>query len=331
MDFVLSPAGAISAVLAASLLWGSWAIALKHLDGYPVDAFFLDLYTSAVVLVAGVSVAVHGASLPAEIAAKLAARPEIVLTPLVGGLLYVVGMRIWLYLIERVGLVLASPIYSSVAIIVGTLLSARLGGLPLGASLLTILIGCFILIGAVVACVWAGHLRDIGRGTLASGRLRAWQVIALSLVGALLGVSYPVALSVGLAGPRRPEGLPVLPYMLVLAAGAWAGAMVNAALMLPRGGGWHRWRRAEPRYRVMGVGAAVAHYGGNIINAVAVPILSTAIAWPMGQIYTLWGYLWGIAYGEFRGATRFAYGALFTGVGLFILGVLVLGYAFGGR
>lgn len=129
----------------------------------------------------------------------------------------------------------------------------------------------------------------------------------------------------------RPEGLPVLPYMLVLATGAWVGALLNAALVLRRGGGWQRWRWAALRYRTLGLGAAVAHYGGNIINAAAVPVLSTAIAWPMGQIYTLWGYLWGIAYGEFRGASRVAYGALFAGLGLFIVGVLVLGYAFGGK
>jgi hypothetical protein len=151
--------------------------------------------------------------------------------------------------------------------------------------------------------------------------------VAAPALAALLVTSYPVALSTGLAGPGRLGGMTVLPFMLLLASGSLVTALASAVIGLRADGGWRRWRTARARLHLFGLGAAVAHYGGNITHAEAALVLGVAIAWPISQTVTLWGYLWGLAYGEFRGATVKAYTLLLGGGALFAVGVAVVGSA----
>jgi hypothetical protein len=75
----------------------------------------------------------------------------------------------------------------------------------------------------------------------------------------------------------------------------------------------------------------VAHYGGNLLHAVGVPALSTAIAWPLGTAGNLWTYLWGLAFGEFKGAPRRAWALLGVTVFLFVAGGALLSMGQYGR
>jgi hypothetical protein len=190
-----------------------------------------------------------------------------------------------------------------------------------------ILVGSGILIGAVVVCVWAGYVRDINLKVPLERRVPLWQVVAAPALAALLVTSYPVALSTGLAGPNQLGGMTVLPFMLLLATGSLVTALASAAIGLRANGGWRRWRTARARLHLFGLGAAVAHYGGNITHAEAALVLGVAIAWPISQTVTLWGYLWGLVYGEFRGASVKAYTLLLGGGALFAVGVAVVGSA----
>jgi hypothetical protein len=326
MEGSLTATSAIIAVVVASFMWGTWPISLKHLRSYPLDAFFLDLYIVSLILIIGLNVP-RAAETTEEIAGQLAAEPTVVVLTVISGGLYVAGIRAWLYLIGRVGLALANPIFSSVTIVAGTLLAAAIGGLRPGTDLSVIVVGSGVLIGAVVVCVWAGHVRDVSLEVPLERRVPLWQVVAAPVLAALLVTTYPVALSAGLTGPDRVGGMTVLPFMLLLASGSLVTAVASAGVGLRANHGWRRWRTAHPTLHLFGLGAAMAHYGGNIMHAEAALVLSVAIAWPISQTVALWGYLWGLAYGEFRGATVKAYLLLLGGGALFGLGVAIVASA----
>jgi hypothetical protein len=44
----------------------------------------------------------------------------------------------------------------------------------------------------------------------------------------------------------------------------------------------------------------------------------------MGYSYHMWSYLWGIVYGEYRGAGAKTYGVLIIGIFTFVMGVVLL-------
>ncbi|MEG2843539.1 MAG: hypothetical protein RR900_08625, partial [Ruthenibacterium sp.] len=73
--------------------------------------------------------------------------------------------------------------------------------------------------------------------------------------------------------------------------------------------------------------AAFCHFGGNVLHAIAAPVVSVVIATTLGNSYSMWSYVWGLAYGEFRGAHKKTYLLLASGVGLFLAGIVVLSLA----
>ena len=74
----------------------------------------------------------------------------------------------------------------------------------------------------------------------------------------------------------------------------------------------------------MAVISAFCHFGGNLLNAVAAPVVSVVIATGIGYSFGIWSYLWGIVYGEFAGAKRKTLGVLVCGLGFFIAGIVIL-------
>lgn len=72
--------------------------------------------------------------------------------------------------------------------------------------------------------------------------------------------------------------------------------------------------------------AAICRFGGNILHAIFAPVLSITIATAMGNSYHVWSYVWGLLYGEFKGASLKTYGILGSGVLMFLAGVLLLSW-----
>ena len=52
-------------------------------------------------------------------------------------------------------------------------------------------------------------------------------------------------------------------------------------------------------------------------------MLSVVVATVMGNSYHVWSYVWGIIYGEYKGASAKTYAILAGGVALFLAGVLL--------
>ena len=90
---------------------------------------------------------------------------------------------------------------------------------------------------------------------------------------------------------------------------------------------WTLLFRAKWSVQRYGVIAAGAHYGGNIINAIATGTLTAAVSWPLGATAQMWTYVWGLASGEFKDAPRKSYLLIGIGAILFAIGIIYLRWA----
>ena len=269
----------------------------------------------------------------AELRAAAQHHPQLIVSTIVGGIVYQWGMRIWLYVIATRGLIFTTSITSSVTLIVGTTGSAVAGGLASGASVPLLVTGTLVLLLAILAITAATAMRESAtrrlereperRGT-GNTRLPLWISLLLCVLTGLCTSAYPTAIALGLRSHLRPEGLSVLTFMAVLATGAAIGAAASSGLWLTVRHQWGCALHAPKRYYAYGILAGFAHYGGNIINAFAVPVISPTIAWPIGTTSSLWGVAWGYVYREYRGAPRQVFGFQIAGVNLFVAGVALL-------
>jgi hypothetical protein len=328
----LSKEAAIVLSLLAASMWGSWFVSLKYLGNYTLDGFFITLFTTSIIFVWSVGLIVDQSALLANISFVLANDPSRVIVTLVGGVVYVVGMRFSLTVMSSIGLSLAQPIQSSVGILSGTLVTTVIGGVPLGVSIWRLLFAAFVLIAAVVASMLAARFRSQGQILRPDLGMRVtmqdmWRALGLILISSLLTPAYPFALLYGLKSSTHPQGLAVLPFMALLATGAFIGSILTSGVNLTRSRQWALVRRAGFKIHRFGIGSGLFHYGGNIIHTFGTAFLSSAISWPLGITSGLWTLVWGLVYGEFKGAPGRAYVALIAALALYITGAYVIASA----
>ncbi len=334
----LPPGAAVFLILFASSLWGTWPIALKHLHGFPLDGFILTLFLSSWIFVWIVALIDTQGGVVAELEGVAHTHWSLLASTLAGGVMYQVGMRVWLFVIHTRGLIFTTSINSSVSLILGTLSSSIAGGLPQGASVPLLAVGIAVLLLAIFTVTTATALRESAFGRL--DRAPAHQehagpgkrptvgvALGLCVISGLCTSAYPTAVALGLRSPLRPDGLSVLAFMAVLSTGAMLGALAGSGSLLTVRRQWGCLRRARRRSFGYGILAGLAHYGGNIINAFAVPVISPAIAWPMGTTSSLWGLAWGYVYREYKGAPRQIYLLQISGSIMFVLGIVILAIA----
>jgi hypothetical protein len=323
---------AVGLSLFAASMWGSWFVSLKYLGDYPLDGFFMTLFTTSIIFVWSVGFVVDKTALLANISSVLANDPSRVLVTLGCGAIYVVGMRFSLTVMSTIGLSLAQPIQASVGILLGILVTTTIGGIPLGISIGRLFFAGFVLVGAVVASMMAARYRSLGQVLRPDLGMRVtmedmWKALGLITLASLLTPAYPLALSYGLKSSTHPAGLAVLPFMALLATGAFVGCLLNCGLNLTRRHQWSRIRHAGFKIHRFGIGSGLFHYGGNIIHTFATAFLSAALAWPLGITSGLWTLVWGLVYGEFKGAPGRAYLALFAALGLYVAGAYIVASA----
>lgn len=149
-------------------------------------------------------------------------------------------------------------------------------------------------------------------------------VVGLTVLSAILTVSYDAAMSYGLETITQPVGLKVLPFMCLLCSGAFIGVMLTCGTVLTRDHQWHAIRQAPFSIHCWSIFSGLCHYGGNIIHTFATRGLSTAISYPLGLTSGLWTQLWGLAYGEFRGAPVRAYIYQFASFACYVAGAICI-------
>ena len=295
-----------------AFLWGSWAVVLKKLDGYPLDAFFMALYIFSFVFVWGIGLLALGERLFDELAAVWRGRPAVILVALIAGGTFVIGVRITLTVFTAVGLSVTAPIQTFMSLILGTSLAALVGGAPAAIAPVDLMAACLLFFAAAMATARARILRDRSlfegaanqlrdRAGATSRRLIAKNMLLVAIASAII-TAYPLGLSYSLKSTSRDFGLTPLAYILVLATGSLCGALLSSGAVLTHRRQWSLMLRAGWKLQRYSLIAALAHYGGNLINAYATGALTAAVSWPLGTSSQLWTYVWGVATGEFKGA-----------------------------
>lgn len=344
----LSQNTALAIVLLVTFLWGSWFQVVKHTGDYPIYAFLSWLYVFSIFIVWGSIGAMHTVMIPKGIWNEIRADiPRTVIVLLCGGL-YAVGMQLQLSVVSRVGLILSSSVTSTCSILSGILLTAVLGGIAEGSSVYLIILAAVLLICGTIVCQIAGVMRDRqseggrrenSRPQAVSPQMADSQqpqekprshsrdLVILVVSSAILIPFYSVASSIGLSTDLRPEGFSSFTCMGILSVGALLGTSVYTALRLTQERKWKLFLhpgKGLPMILAMALIGAFCHFGGNILHSVAAPVVSIVIATGIGYSYGMWSYLWGLVYGEFKGAGGRTFGVLGGGILLFAAGVLIL-------
>jgi hypothetical protein len=326
LEPVLSLNLSVFMVLFSAAMWGSWAISLKYLRNYPLDGFFITVLTTSVVFVWTVGFILDGAALTQNVIEIYRLDPLRVVLTVASGMVYIQGVRLSLMVQKVIGLSLAQPIQSSIILLSGTVVSGLVGGIPEGASLGNILLGSLVLILAVTSGMFAGYYRSENHPTegiqFSKGDLR--QAIKYVILTSMLIPTYTFGLSFGLKSATHSQGLAVLPFMALLATGAFIGALISSGYVLTKRKQWRRVLSATIFIHSLGVTSGLFHYGGNVIHAFATAELSTVISWPLGLTGGLWTQLWGLVYGEFKGSGHRAYIALALAIVFYLVGAFLI-------
>ncbi|MBW6465178.1 MAG: hypothetical protein K0B06_01580 [Brevefilum sp.] len=321
---------AISMGLLAAAMWGSWFIVLKHLDDYPLEAFYLTLFVVSMVVVWGAGLLLDGQNLWVNIQSVWRSDPSRITVTLVCGVFYVIGIQLSLYVMQVLGLAVTQPVQASINVVGGTALSALIGGVPMGLSVGRIITSVCFLLAAVVLSMIAGRIRHRSQKAanivtgLSDQPQEIKRAVILLIISSLLIPAYTIGLSYGLKSTTQAQGLAPLPFMAVLCSGAFMGALIASGSILTVRKQWGVFRKNGFRTHSLGMIAGFAHYGGNIIHTYATRNLSSVVSWPLGFTAGLWTSMWGLVYGEFEGSPVRAYSFLVGGMVCYLIGALLI-------
>lgn len=321
---------AISMGLFAPLLWGSWFITLKYLGDYPLEAFYITLFGTSMVIVWSGGFVLDGTGLTENLKMIWSSDPSRIYITFICGMLFVAGMQFTLRAIRILGLSISQPIQSSINVIGGTAVSAFIGGIPENLTLFRIALSVFFLLAAGLLTMTAGSLRnkDQQAENIETSHSRDPQQIKkaflMFILSAFLTPAYIAGLSYGLKSVTQEAGLAVMPFMATMVSGAFLGALLISGTILTFRKQWHIFKTYSFKTHRLGMIAGIALYSGNIIHTFATRNLSAIVAWPLGVTSGLWTQIWGLVYGEFKGAPRISYLLLGAGVLCYITGAFII-------
>lgn len=328
---ILSHYPVVGLIILVSFLWGFWYRFVKKLGSWPLPAFMIHMYGAGLAVVIVGILLLQRRMVPEGIAHAIVQAPKGMCTlVMLCGAGFSVGMLIHLYVVSKMGLIYSTSVVSSFSIILGTILSSVLGGIPNDTTFLRIAFGAVILLAATLICQWAGRVRDKERKLSQSESQRNDRryLVILAVYLLLFSQSYTIGMSVGLRTELNPDGLPGILAVGILAVGAFFAILLVCGVMLIRS------RRLKslfhPEKKICYLYAIVGGFcclGGDFIHSIASPVVSVAIAWPLCSLSGLWHYMWGIVGGEFRQAGGKAKALLGAGMSLFVIGVMWLALA----
>ena len=324
---ILTTQAAITGIIFVTFLWGSWFQTVKHLGSFPVHAFISIMYGISVIIV-WLAIGILGRQMvPQGVFHELKSSPWLALAILGCGIVFGIAMQLHLTVVKRIGLILSTSVSATCAILGGTIVSVLFAGIPEGVSVVTLFAASILLILATITCQYAGVRRDKEKHReeeQSSSRLQ--DILLLAFINLILMSSYPLANSIGLRSALNPDGFSSLTCMGMLVLGACAGSSLFTLMLYSREGKSIFTGSETPLLKLLFLAfvAAFCHFGGNVLHAIFAPVVSVAIATVIGNSYHYWSYIWGLAYGEFKGAGLKTYGILLTGILLFAAGVVLL-------
>jgi hypothetical protein len=132
-------------------------------------------------------------------------------------------------------------------------------------------------------------------------------------------------MAIGTKTDLRPNGLPPVLLIALLSCGSLVGSWILSGIRLTLARQWgEAFSPANRKYIGYACLSGLFHYGGNLIHTIAIPVLSMAIAWPLGNLASVWQYLWGVIQGEFKGVKRATVAVLASGIVGYMLALVTL-------
>lgn len=309
--------------LLAAAMWGSWMQIQKHLHGYPIAGVIFWLYTFSFILIWAITLIVSPFLLDRSILETSLENIDTVLTILVGGGLMSMGLYSSLVVIGKVGLLLSTTISGGIGILLGVFTSLAEEGIPKDEVALTlIIVSMVILIAAGFVCALASASRDKDHKIKTKSRTISVTVILLMLFTAILQNGW----SMGTAAGTARGFAPVL-TCAYMATGSFLSVAVITGISFTRKKQWKIVFAVGERKTpiLMSAVAAVCHYGGNLMSIYSMPALSATISFLLGKSANVWTIFWGMYYKEFSGISRKTRILLWSGIGLYFVGIVVLG------
>ena len=331
--FELQNSTAIGLTILCSFMWGSWFQTVKRLKGYPLSAYMLWIYSFSFIVVWASIWLLSDKALSAPIGEQIAANPNRVSIAFVCGAMAAIGMQNKMWVVRKLGMILASSISSTFSILLGTMYSILLGGIAECTNLTLVIFATLVLLGATLVCQCSSHMRD--RDLVGGDHKKAAQmekgetkVVILAIMNiAFLASAYPVGLSIVTRTVSNPNGVDALVGIGAMCAGAFIGTAIYSGIKLVKAHQVDLFFHPSKEILFMAFLSSIGHYGGNVINALVSPQLSVAISWPMSNSFSMWSYSWGLVYGEYKGAYKKTYVVLFLGIVLSIVGLLLFSVA----
>lgn len=240
------------------------------------------------------------------------------------------GMQLSLRIYQIIGLSISQPLQSSISVIIGTLVSALIGGIPEGLTVMRIVSATAFLLSALFLTMHASKLRNTSQKeqNVDTGLSRdpsdIRKAIIMLIFSAIFTPAYSTGLSYGLKSITQPNGMAVMPFMSLLCTGAFIGAMLICGSILTKRKQWGVFKQHGWKIHKLGVISGLCHYGGNIIHTFATADLSTVVSWPLGLTAGLWTQMWGLKFGEFKGAPRKAFVLLGLGILCYLVGAFLI-------
>jgi len=328
----MTTTAAILGMILVTLMWGSWFQTVKHIGSYPIIGYTFWLYFFSPVTIWICIFFLQKSMVPLGVWTEISMYPGKAAAVLACGMVFAVGMQLQMVFVQKLGLILSTSISATSNVLASTFITSFVAGLPKGASFPKILAASVMLILATIVCQAAGSMRnkDVGEEKSRESekpKVRALDVLALVGI-ALMLTSFPLSMSVALKSDLRPEGFSSLTLMGILSIGAFLGALVFTVSFLKKTQAMDRlfepWKKGHRKILLLAFISSICHFGGNVLQSIFAPVISVAIASPMGMAYNVWSYFWGLIYGEFKGSHKKTYGVLALGVMIFVGGVLLL-------
>ncbi|QQO09372.1 hypothetical protein [Breznakiella homolactica] len=326
----MSAATAIFLVLFAAFLWGSWLQARKYTGDFPLPSFMIWLYFASLVLVWGV-ILVNELVNPVHIFTAIRSSPGLAAVVCLCGASMAIGMQLQMSVIDKVGLILSNSVSATCGVLLGTLLTVMLGGLPENVSVGMIFFSAFVLIIATLVCQFSGKLRDkdLSKASSRPAKTQDSKAALLLVLSSLLVAAYPLGMSLGVKTKFSDGGFPPLVCVGLLAFGSFAGTMIYSAFFLSKNKQWKTlFSKKYKKAILISSFCGLCHYGGNLIHVISSHALSVAVSWLIGRTANMWTYLWGIYHKEYQGAKSRTYAVLVCGIAIYVIGILLLSRSF---
>lgn len=311
-------------VLLSAFMWGSWGQFIKRVSGWNIRMFMFMLYLFSIILTWVILLIFCGIDGYIELLNLIYIHPQFLLYPILGGIIYTLGMWFNIVAVDIAGLSITYIIFTSISMLLGTSLSIIAGGLPEGTSIFSVLIGAILILISVFFCGYSSNSKEKNSVSNNKNGVSIKTILLYGVISGFFVSSFPFFMTLSIKTSINPNGLNSYQYMALLSCGSMITAILVCLIPLIKSKELIKAFNVPKSYFVFAALSAIMHYGGNILNAVYAPLVGLALSWPLGQTMALWAVLWGVIYKEYNNAPMKSILSIILAIIFIILGTLYI-------